>query len=330
MTARRRVWGCVILVVLAIGIVTVAVRSGGNSNSGGSKPPAQPVAWKGAPVAFYALRDGQVWLVEPAPGGRRPSADSDSETNHPAVSLGSADGRRAYAALQSGACRTTFETHYWHTGGSVVAGLNTVGERVEPIAMAVSADGKQIAFVVDGVRVGHRCVPVTRLVVMNLVTHRSRSWSAPVTDTIKSVQWSPDGSQLAYLLAPKCADLSYSTSACRFSGGTYVLDLFAPPTGLGTGRKLLPLLGRNQGEIDGPVFWWRSQWATVFGGRLRAVTARGRLGPVLGSGLPATGIESISSTPDGNHVVISTTTATYRWDRGRLTEIPGGWTQPSW
>jgi hypothetical protein len=322
--------GCVVAALLSIALVPLLDRSGGNSASPRSQTPPTPPAWKGAAAAFYALHDGKVWLVTPVPGGQQPSSGSDSDTNHPAVSVGSADGRRAYAALHSGACQTTFETHYSQPGTSVVARLNTVQERVEPIPLAVSPTGNQIAFGVDRVRRGRRCVPVTGLVVMNLKTHRSKFWSAPQADTIRSVQWSSDGTQLAYLVGPKCAYLSYSTSACRFTGGTYVLDPVARSVRLGTKRPLLPLLGRHRSDVYAPVFWWRSQWATVFNGELRAIASHGRLGKTLASGLPTEPIDSISSTPDGNHFVIETTSHVYRWDRGELEAIPGGWSQPAW
>jgi hypothetical protein len=87
----------------------------------------------------------------------------------------------------------------------------------------------------------------------------------------------------------------------------------------------------SDGDIYGPVFWWHGQWVTAYDGAIRAVSKAGGLGRALAAGLPSSGeVDSVSSTPSGEHLLLTDQGTTYRWDNGGLTRVKGEWAQPAW
>jgi hypothetical protein len=81
---------------------------------------------------------------------------------------------------------------------------------------------------------------------------------------------------------------------------------------------------------NGPVFWWHGQLVTTFDGSLRRLNGHGGVGTVVATGFP-TEVESVSSDPTGEHLLLTGDATVYRWDRGTLSKLPGvQGTQPGW
>jgi hypothetical protein len=323
--------------VVAVAIVVPLIVIGVGHNR--ARPATHPIVTiKGTPANFFAISKGQAWEVYFSSRTGPLSASSDSDGSLPVVALGVARGAQiAYAALDSArSCRTEIERHHLYYGGASLVGLPSILGRAASVPMAVSPDGTELALVVtlptQSNASGRResaCVGPEALVVMNVITHKIREWTAPQRDAIRSLEWSPDGDQLAYLTAPACAFLSFSDSVCGDdkTAGTRLLDVAAPGKRLKTTALLLSAFGTRDGY--GPLFWWHSQLVAPFNGSLRLVTGHRRLGQVVATGLPKE-VDSISSDATGDHLLISSEGTTYRWDAGRLTVVKGNWTQPGW
>ena len=157
----------------------------------------------------------------------------------------------------------------------------------------------------------------------------SEGGGTPRALAIRSLAWSPDSRDIAYLTARACAFLSHSSPVCGDDplAGTRILDTSPPGRNLETSALLLPAFGTRDGY--GPVFWWRGQLVTSFNGSLRLLNGHGGLGKVVATGVPKE-VDSISSDPTGNHLLISSAGTTYRWDSGKLSVVAGVWTQPGW
>jgi hypothetical protein len=115
------------------------------------------------------------------------------------------------------------------------------------------------------------------------------------------------------------------------ASGTRVLTLSDAHGALASQPRVLPLIGRNAGNVYGPVFWRHGRLVVVFDGDLRALNGHGGLGTVVGRGLPSKGVvDALSSDPSGEHLLMTDEGITYRWDAGKLTVVPGEWDQPGW
>jgi hypothetical protein len=334
-----------VAVAAAVIIVPIAISAGGRSTSGpppakrpspSPSPSTRPVR---APVEMFGIVASGVKEV----GGGR--AWISGKTKTPVIAIGaSPKDRDVYSASAVSACRITIQDTFFpppstHGNGVRDSGISQTvaavnfGEDVQsinPPPMAVSPDGTRLAFETNRARDPKtgKCVLSERLTVLDLRTHQVRTWAAPRAEVVRSLAWSPNGRDLAYLTADACAFQPFSASICySASAGTRVLDTSALGNTLGASPLLLPAFGGHGGY--GPVFWWRGSLATTFNGSLRQLNGHGALGKVLATGFPQV-VDSVSSDPSGDHLLISSEVKTYRWDNGRLAVVKGTWVQPGW
>jgi hypothetical protein len=316
---------CVVAAAVAVPLVLLT----SNGSDRGTRPAATrtsfPVVVPKPPHVFWALAGKNVTEVYLPPNAQQ-SSGSTSDTDRTPIALGvSADAGRAYAGYAQPGCRTTFQVHTINA----VSGLKSVAGRVASVAMAVSPDGTKLAFVLGAVRgPGGTCRQTTRLAVLTLATHDLQEWSVPRFDAVRSLQWSPNSRDLAYLTARACAFLSFAASSCYddATAGTRVIDTAAVHLSLLSSAPLLPAFGSEGGY--GPVFWWHDVLATTFNGSLRRLNGHGGLGVALATGFPEV-VDAISSDPSGD-LLVSSEGKTYRWEAGRLSAVTGAWAQPGW
>jgi hypothetical protein len=274
----------------------------------------------GAPKAFVAISGKSVVVVGGPDGGSgfRPSSSyAVADATSPNTSV-------AYGAFPLGGCRTSVQQETVSTVSDVatLAGGQPVPAS-QGASMAVSPDGTKLALEVSTRSHGsHPCNGPEQLVVVNLRTHAVRRWNGhPQVSFIGNLQWAPDSRHLAYL-----------ASACCGGGadGTRVMDTTAPGTSYVTQPVVLPAV-TGTGRAYGPVFWWHGRLSTIVSGILRVLNGHGGVGSVEASGFPADQIDSVSSDPTGGHLLLGNLGgATYRWDNGSLSLVPGRWVQPAW
>jgi hypothetical protein len=343
--STRTLFAVVGVSVAAAAIVVPLVVTAGHHNASppAHRPHPSPTSTNirqphGVGIDFYGLTKHRVNVVLLATPGRNQTWFSISEGGGRPRALGVAPiDTGAYAAFALPHCTTSIQRFTFNgiDGGDTVPG----GQPATPVdggGMAVSPNGKKLALIVDAptpptdLVYTNACNGPQRIAVLNLETHRVREWAAPRYDAVRSLAWSPDSRHIAFEVANGCEFEPANTSLCLFSGGTHVLDTTPPGHDLASAPVVLPMLPRRgvQGAV-GPVFWWHGQLVTSFGGSLRLLNGRGGLGKAVATGLPKE-VDSISSDPTGDHLLISSQGTTYRWDNGKLSVIKGVWTQPGW
>jgi len=330
-TRRWRGWlavGAVAAAAAAI-IVPLALTAGSRTTTAPTPGGRLTVAMKGAPANFFATSRGKVWEVyfSTAPGPL--PAGSDSDRGGQAVALGVAsDAQTAYAAYdgydRAGGCRTDIERHHLVRGGASLRHVLSIAGRAAQVPMAVSPDGHKLALVVLqpdlGLQRGPGCGPVEELVVIDLRTHSVARSRGLIGETLRSLQWSPDSRELAYDIAPGCA-------GCHPAHlGSHVMTVAEQPQRDDRSTPVLP--PGPAAEPYGPVFWWHGELVTVFKGSLMRILANGRLREVTGN-FPMR-VDSVSSDPTGDHLLLGSGATTYRWDNGHLSVVKGHWAQPGW
>jgi hypothetical protein len=329
--------------VAAAAIVVPIVLSTGGRTASGPEPvkrpsPASSTRHVRAPVEMFGIVASGVKEV----GGGRVWISGKTKT--PVIAIGVSRRELVYSASAASACQlriqvTGFPPPSTHGNGVRDSGISQTvatvdfGEDVQsvnPTPMAVSRDGTRLAFETNRARNPKtgKCVLSERLTVLDLRTHQVRTWAAPRAEAVRSPAWSPNGRDLAYLMADSCAFESFSTSICYSeTAGTRVLDTSASGSTLGVSPLVLPAFGGHGGY--GPVFWWHGSLATTFNGSLRLLNGHGGLGKVVATGFPQV-VDSVSSDPTGDHLLISSEGRADRWDNGRLTVVKGTWVQPGW
>jgi hypothetical protein len=333
---RSLVWFAVAGVCVAvIAIVVPLVLTTGDSSAGKPVPPVHPSpspsptsAKAGAPPGFFALKGNRIAFVTWT-GGRsmiRPVVGR-------AESLGvAADDETAYASYEVGNCRTSI---YKVSGRTNLHGVIDDSERIADVVtiaggtpesspsrqeMAVSPDGTKLALVVSTLRADNgadNCQGPEKLVVVNLVTRGVRQWSGTKGfEYVGDLQWAPDSQHLAF--------------APQFCCGTRILDTAGAGSSYTHRQTVLPENARtaNGARTYGPVFWWQGEMVTTLAGSLRPLNGHGGVGPAVARGFPW--VDSVSSDPTGQHLLLASAQWTYRWDNGKLSRVPGRWTQPAW
>jgi hypothetical protein len=313
--SRRRIWlatGAVALAAAAI-IVPLAVTAGNQTpaaplpvahHSSSPAPSPSPTTFpmtSNAPSGLFAIRSGTLYY-DSLDSGR------DLEGTRPAkaaiLSAGSSpDGLVAYTALEVAGCRTEIDETY------VRFASHGAGDSKLALAVATRSHGK------------YPCNGPEQLVVVNLHSNAVRRWNGHAQISfVGSLEWSPDGRHLAYMAAPCCGG---------GSDGSRVMDTAAPGTSYITQPVVLPQYTSSDRPY-GPVFWWHGNLMTVLGGALRVLDGHGGVGQVEGRGLPTGEIDSVSSDPTSDHLLVTDDRDTYRWDNGHLSRVDGTWIQPSW
>jgi hypothetical protein len=285
-------------------------------------------AMHGAPLNFYGIARRKVWYVDFPTALDAQSSGSDSDRDDGPVALGVANDvkagyvRTAYAAYRIGRCRTLIERHHIGNAESSVSDPDTINGSAVATPMAVSPDGTKLALVTTAPLSARSealgCAPLRsgsqQLVIINLRTHAVRRWSSsPNPGTLSSLQWSADSRHLAFFALYRPMVISR----------VQVLDTAAP----GHDYELAKVVAMN--PTSSSIFWWHGQLATIYRGSMHVVAGRDGVGKVLATGFPSE-VDSISSDPTGNHLLLTSGGTTYRWDSGQLSAIKGQWTQPGW
>ncbi|HWB65599.1 MAG TPA: hypothetical protein VG708_02055 [Mycobacteriales bacterium] len=324
-TAPRPGWpwfvvaAAVAAVAAAIAVPLIVV---GGSTSSAPTPVHTPlpnpnVAKRGAPTDFVTLRGGSVtFVVRAATNGVRPH-----QLRATAVGV-SPDGRTAFGAFPLSGCRTRIVRYTLQTNDSdrqvIESGWRTtIAGRPVRTKMAVSPDGAKLALAVwpraRSRPLALRCAGAEQLDVVSVPNGRVRSWhSAPGAIALTALQWAPDGRRLAYGTSPTLQGPA---------GAGYVLDTAAP------GHSYARPTDRVHGlptAVFTPLFWRHGQLATI---DVRQIDEG--LPVIVVHGLPGE-VDSVSSDPTGDHLLLTSNGATYRWDNGVLSRVRGHWMQPGW
>ena len=315
--SRRKVQGGVVLLLVGLLLAGAGVRFLSEESlrrEGGPVPPVAPPAGPPAAVApttFVAqVGDGATrrTVVIDARTGRivRQVPGSERQSVLAADAVVGPDLRTMYLPASGGspasACDPSWTQLDLATGARRPAfgGLTGVGE------FSLSADGAQLAFVHTtpagtGAQAGASCR--TELVVRQLASGRQRVWAVPPGASVSQPQWSPDATQLAYLLRMSAAARP-ALHLLPLGGTTSVTQGYdLPPAGdcplsnpdprfLDGGRRLLALGARNC--ATGPV----ESLLVEFDPATRRVLSRVRLG------LPGE-IFSLDVDRSGRHVIIA-------------------------
>ena len=193
--------------------------------------------------------------------------------------------------------------------------------------MAVSPDGSKLALVVTSRHDAFGqpfCDGSQQLVVINLLTHAVRRWLATTRDgALRSLQWAPDNRHLAFIaeytpmVTTRIQVLDTASPGHLYDRARSVLNPNPP-------RDIPPTLGY------GPVFWWHGQLVTTLDGSLRRLNGHGGVGTIVATGFPKE-VDSVSSDPTGDHLLLIDNGKVYRWDRGVLSAVSDVLgTQPGW
>jgi hypothetical protein len=362
-----KIWIGLAAVAATAAAVVVPLAVVSNSHSTAKPAPAHrplplEVAEQGAPVAFFALAgpdiSGQGGATAFVFGPN--NYDATQATGQRAVAMGvAANAKTAYSGYQEKGCKTYLEKNVEHPGrktgvGSATDDVAKISGRIQPSAIAVSADGTRLAFVIDGA--GPNCSPVSRLEVYDLTTKTSRSWDISTSRQFQNLAWGPDGTTLDYQLDPQCLSV---TETCKYRAepltGTYSFDPATDKT-LASAQRVIGLLtDRGDDQVPAPEFYWHGQLVLLYNGAARPVTSKGGLGAALATNFPKETV-SVAVDPTGDHLIMAAapisgygvgaksystsspystdgaiaTTRTYRWDRGVVTPVPGNWLLPAW
>jgi Tol biopolymer transport system component len=227
----------------------------------------------------------------------------------------------------------------------------TVSGQISRNSMAVSPDGTKLAYALvrrpaaDGPRRG-QCLFANALVVVALATQTRHVFTGSFPVAIQDLVWAPDSRHLFYSGAPSAIGTGdYDTHELDTAESTH--DLVS--------ADARPYLTRTAGTSYGPVFSWHGQPVTIIDGTMRELNGHGGVGEALATQFPTGTIESVSSDPTGNHLLISvnagpqkiyhetaagttittrTEYLTYRWDNGYLTNLTQSgsapYRQPGW
>lgn len=329
---RPRIWLGVAGVSIAAAaiIVPLVFTVGGRTTS--ARPtthpsPAPSSALDGAPLDFAAISKGSVTFV----------AAHGTEGVHPqhklATALGvSADGRTAYGAYPESYCRTLIERSGHSRTPQGLPDINTtdvatIGGVAAATGMAVSPDGTKLALVTtppgslqsDAPGCAQLRSRPQQLVIVGLGDKSVTRYSGFAPDErLGSLQWAPDSRRLALQISSTCA-------SCH-TIGTHIVD--TGTGGFNLSKQILPLRPGHSSTSYGPVFWWHGELVTMFKGSLMRIQAHGRLHQITGN-FPMH-VDTVSSDPTGNHLLLTSGATTYRWDNGHLSVVKGHWTQPGW
>jgi hypothetical protein len=333
---RSKAWLAVagVSVAAAAVIIPVVLTVGGGSSSRprpAKHPSPSPTSERaGAPSGFFALHNGfldYVGLTTGGEGGGHPQ-------HSPGLEVGArADGSMGYGAFPMSGCKTEIDkialvTDAQHPTGAIIQSTVTTilgGAPViqsDGLGIAVSPDDTKLAMVLSTVREVNgkkNCSGPEQLVMVNLVTHAVRRWNGSSTlSYLERLQWAPDSERLAYLAPPLCC---HSVAMYR------VLDTSAPGSSYSAPPPVLPVF---DGHHDfGPVFWWHGQMVATNNDSLYLLNGHGGVGAAVARGFP-TELDSVSSDPTGDHLLLSSRDVTYRWDNGYLSVVKGNWSQPGW
>jgi hypothetical protein len=194
--------------------------------------------------------------------------------------------------------------------------------------MAVSPDGTTLALAVTPrVRsraiTGWSCAGPEQIVLYDLAHHRviARSDGYRAANTVDHLQFSPDGLELAFRVTGPGGSITIL--------GTHVLELGHHMLDHYVGSpQVLPLKTVSNASY-GPVFWWHGQLVAFFSTGLWTLDGKGGIAREVAAHLPFD-VLSVSSDPSGDHLLMATPGTVFRWDRGRLSRVPGDRQQPSW
>jgi hypothetical protein len=332
--------GSVVALAAAIAVVVAIVVPGSNREVIGHRGTAPAAAMHGAPASFTAILGHRVEVAEGSSAtGSRPFADKPVS-----LAVGS-DGRSGYFAVPRSGCRTDIHSLKPTRFGNILRyhEVYSIPGVVAPTPMALSPDGTELAYaLVKRPSSGAGCSDANALVVLNLVTHTRQTFtgsSAAVTDLV----WAGDSRHLLFSGGPSAIGTGdYSTRELDTQTATRTL----------VGDDALPVLDPSDAGSGGLVFPWHGQLVTIVGGAMYALDGHGGLGSIVATQFPRERVESVSSDPTGDHLLISTyaglvkyyesgsTTPilrpdynVYRWDNGYLTEIDTyiqSYRQPGW
>jgi RNA polymerase sigma-70 factor (ECF subfamily) len=329
---RRRALAAVVaavVVVLAAAALVVHLDSAAGPSRRAASPRVTPMApgpdaLRGAPRRLFGLRDGDLLQQDGTASARYHLRGQPFE----ALAV-PGDGGAALVAIGIAQCRTSIDSEAitLESGTRSIPTLRIAG-RVGDVPMAVSPNGQRLALVVQP-RVrsagGGRAGCDGREVIEVVDPNDGRvvgSYPMPLLADADSLQWSPNNVTLAFRLIPKCV-------SCQVpSPGTHLLDTSVPTTSATSTKPLLPLIA--DGVPYGPVFWWHGQLVTAYEGGLWSLNGHG-VDRVVASDLPRTGVvDTVSSDPTGNHLLLTSNRSAYRWDNGLRSKLPGAWDQIAW
>jgi hypothetical protein len=315
------------------------------------------IAEKGAPAGFFAIAPPTI----SGPGGAFAfvqGAGTDSIKPGSAVAAGvGSNPNHGYEAFRVGPCKSrfydlTFKPHFHKNAQGFVDNgtVATVSAQVARSAMAVSPDGKELAFVENRTlnSAGNCVAGPQELAILDLAAKTVVAINTHSKNMIESLAWAPDSRHLALELVPGIrSDLEVGVhvvdtdhpGGIAFDQGTQLSDLRDQPGGNG---------------ISAPITYLRGQLVTLLNGELRALGPDGQLGPALVSGLPKSAM-SVSVDPTGQHLLVVagpfsstalrnqgfegngysneqeiTVGTTYRWDSGHLSTVKDTWIDPAW
>jgi hypothetical protein len=290
---------------------------------------ASPIltAQEGAPTGVVSLYRGRLTFFGFTGAGNAAAFHGR------AAAIGVQSDHEAYGAFPVADCRTDIQRATTSPPGQGVGlvqlfPVTTIDGSAESTPMAVSPDGTKLAVVVaEPSEVGTQptpCLGQDELAVVNLRTKQVQYWAPNKhLDSLTSLQWAPDSQHLAYLTTVACA-----VCARGVVEATRVLDTNDVKLSLTSAPIVLPALVSGLPMLS-PVFWWHGKLAVPVDGSLRLLTGDGGVGSVVAKGFPLE-VDTVSSDPTGNHLLLTSGTTTYRWDSGYLMTVHPRGTQPGW
>lgn len=334
--------GITAAVIAAIG---VAVVIDGHHHPPAARPvvgesapdPSNPEL--GAPVRYFGMEGGGIHEVDPGFGESR-------QTDPLVVAAGGTgqgttlyDVRAASPHDQIEPCRSVVEVTSYVSGdllhgrAAATAGqpreLTRLKGEPAPVPVAVSEPAGELAIVTKSQGChGPDQIDFLRLRDGSVI---GRETLASAKFQIDGLAWSAAGDLLAYRIDPAAYSGAYDppVRAHQAISGTHVLNIHDAVHALDANPKILPSTASGSDERYGPVFWWHGGWAATMNGSLYRLDNRGGLSAVVATDFP-TQVDSISSDSSGEHLLITSGSAAYRWDYGRLTPLPGHYFQPVW
>jgi hypothetical protein len=284
-------------------------------------------AQTGAPAGIVSLYHGRVTFFAFSGAGQ------SGAFHGRAAALGVQSDHEAYGAFPVSNCRTDIQRATTLPPGQGVGlvqlfPVTTINGSAETTSMAVSPDGTKLAVVVaEPSKVSTNpapCLGQDELAVINLTTKAVQYWVPNKhLDSLTSLQWAPDSQHLAYLTTVAC-----TVCARGVVEATRVLDTNDAKVSLTSAPIVLPTLVSGFPMLS-PVFWWHGQLVVPVDGSLRLLNGHGGVGAVVAKGFPLE-VDSVSSDPTGNHLLLTSGTTTYRWDNGYLLTVHPRGTQPGW